>query len=247
MAQQINGETLTTSKSSTHLLPAILGLSFLWPCMGSSATMHFRHAMAPSASLIPTQWHAVTMGAFYLLAVLLCFLLRKYTVPASRQHHVSRPSVALILGAAGLLGHVTLVFTPLASGEISATICTILGFALVIAFIAGSIFCWMSLLSRMAPQEVLLVTASSTALSYGTQLVVELIFGTGLLIFLVLCPVFHAVFFAMVGKRYPDGSPRPSKSPHLKLPWAKIVPIVEPSLVFVDRGLMPSAAPAGPA
>ena len=235
MAQQTNGETLTTSKSSAHLLPATLGLSFLWPCMGSSATMHFRHAMAPSASLIPTQWHAVTMGAFYLLAVLLCFLLRKYTVPASRQQHVSRPSLALILGAAGLLGHVTLVFTPLASGEISATICTILGFALVIAFIAGSVFCWMSLLSRMAPQEVLLVAASSTALSYGTQLVVELMFGTGLLVFLVLCPAFHTVFFDMASKRHPDGFPRPSKSSRLKLPWAKIVPIV--ALIYLEQAL----------
>lgn len=197
--------------------------------------MHFRHAMAESASLIPTQWHAVTMGILYLLAVLFCFLLRKHAARIARPRHTSCSSLALILGAAGLLGNITLVLMPLASERISATILTVVGFALVISFIAGDIFCWMSLLSRMTPPQALLVTASSTALSYATQLTVDLMFGTGLLLYLVLCPALQAMFFAIANEQHRNGTDGPSASSLPGLPWGKIIPIV--ALIYLEQAL----------
>ena len=125
----------------------ITGLSFLWPCLGSSATMHFRHAAVGSISLITTEWHAVAMGLIYLLAITLCLGARRRICQALALANLR--AATLTLGAAGIVGHVLLVTNSMMRGSVTAaTLLALLGFSLSITFIVGHILIWQSVLTE---------------------------------------------------------------------------------------------------
>ncbi len=221
---------------------AVLGLSFLWSSTGSAATMHFRHAVAGSASLIGSQWHSVVLAGFYALAVLAF-------APAGRRAP-SSPALTrrgAVLGATGLAGNLVLVSTPLAGGAVGATAFTLLGFTLSAAYVAGSVVCWMRALVSRGLQDAVLVTVASCALSYATQLVIDLAVGHNLLVYLVLCPLccgaclalaasgtetVAAIHPAITSRATPTGGHSPAWR---RLPWGRIVPVL--ALVYLEQAL----------
>ena len=206
---------------------AVIGLSFLWSSMGSAATMHFRHVVADSASLVASQWHSVVLAGFYAL-VALAFVLTECRVrrsegasAASPERSPARPLISPtipfpfpfpfpfplplslakrggILGAVGLAGNLSLVSTSLAGGASLATALTLLGFALTAVYVAGSVVCWMRALTARGAWGAVLVTVAACALSYAAQLVIDLAVGRGMLVYLVLCPICCGICLALV-------------------------------------------------
>lgn len=235
------------ANDAASLVLAVVGLSFLWPCLGSSATMHFRHAMANSASLITTDWHAVIMGILYLIAIVLCLGARR-----SLNRLLASPRlgpVALGLGIGGIVGHVLLVGSPLmGSSTPLVTAVVLLGFVLSIAFIVGHILAWGTLLARMPIGRAIFVIGASNALSYALQLGIDVAFGTGLLAYLVICPIPSGLALFVLSRRTGasemgedgsaesarSGSPADSAGLGLRgLPWKLIVPIVV--LIYLEQ------------
>ena len=229
-------DSLAVRREAEACLAAAVGLAFLWPCMGSSATMHFRHAMSASASALTTPWHAVIMGALYVLAVACCAL------GASRLRSVLAPArigrFALVAGLAGLAGHVTLVATPLLASTGAATAVTLAGFALTVGFIVAHVLVWFHLLARVPLRRALFVLAASTALAYALQLACDLAMGSGMLAVLVVCPLGSGAG-AFAAARLLGGVPGATSAPagvSLRgLPWRRVASLA--ALIYLEQAL----------
>ena len=110
MAHAGASHTEQATRPPVTLVPIVAGLSFLWPCLGSSATMSFRHAMAGSVSVVTGEWHAVVMSVLYLLAIAGCLAKR---ASVERLLKGARRTLAVVLaGALGIIGHLLLVSSP---------------------------------------------------------------------------------------------------------------------------------------
>ena len=250
------------ARHGRFMVLAVLGLSFLWSSMGSAATMHFRHAVADSASLISSQWHSVVLAGFYALTVLAfalvgCHIRKTVSASAARTSAAAAPSPSLaklgaFLGAVGLAGSLALVSTQLAEGAAGATALTLVGFALTAVYVAGSVVCWMRALVSRGSRDAVLVTVAACALSYAAQLVIDLAVGRGLLAYLVVCPLCCGICLALVasgiGMRATDSASEasaagtsevaPTADPRpvwRRLPWGRIVPVL--ALVYLEQAL----------
>ncbi len=217
---------------------AVVGLSFLWPCLGSSATMSFRHAMANSASVITGEWHAVAMSALYLLAIALCLAER------SRIEHLltgARRTLAVVLtGALGIAGHLLLVGSPrMGDSTPLVTAIVIVGFAGAVAFIVGHILAWGALLKRFSLGQALFAVAASNALSYGVQLGCDTISAGVLLGYLIGCPLGSAVGWVAVDCTQPAAEePKATEGPTIgdslkSLSWRLIGPSL--ALIYFEQ------------
>lgn len=215
---------------------AIVGLAFLWPCLGSSATMSFRHAMANSASVITGEWHAVVMSTLYLLAIGGALVTRRrledlWTSPR-------RGWIVGVLGALGLLGHLLLIGSPSMGSSIPlVTLIVVIGFALSIAWIVGHILAWGSFLASMPVEHGLLVVVASNTLSYGLQLGCDSLSAGILLALLTLGPVGSAM--GWIGANRQDHAPASDLeslglAPAIKgLPWKLLVPAI--TLIYFEQ------------
>lgn len=229
----INKDDMPKAKQAAVL--ASMGLSFLWPCMGSSATMHFRHAMSCSASAIGTQWHAVVMSVFYLLATAALALFCKRAAEAFSSRYLD--SVGFVAGLIGFVGHAVLVVTSGVADVSLATVLTLVGFALTVACIVALVLAWFFLLARLPFSRVLCILAASSAISYALQLTFDLALGTGMLSFLVTCPLLCGICLCAAA-RYAGPSCEEEVAPNLlqgikSMPWPRIAAIV--ALIYLEQ------------
>ncbi len=194
--------------SPGHLALVIVGLAFLWPCLGSFVTMRFRHVMAGSASLITTDWHAVVMSVIYLVAIVLCLVRRRQinSILAGDKAKL----LALATGAIGLVGHIFLILSSLVTSAAAlATALVLVGFILTIVFIVAHVLTWGSVLTRFSGARLLAVIAASLALSYALQAGLDAIPGNALLSYLLVCPAGSTILL-VAALRLGVGAPSPA-------------------------------------
>ena len=237
------GRESSESVSRGAVLASVLGLSFLWPCLGSFATMHFRHAMVGSASFIMTDLNAVIMGAMYLVAAAACLAVRK---PLGRALGGPRAGVlAGASGAAGAAGHFLMVTSPRLSSATLATAMVVAGLALAVAFAVMHVLLWGLLLARLPVGRAVLVTSASNALGFAVQLVVDAASGMALLAYLVACPLASLTFWLRANRdigNVAGGERACASEPDMPLcaavrglPWRYVVPTV--ALIYFEQVL----------
>lgn len=250
-AQPQGKTTKQSRRPSGALTLCIIGLAFLWPSTGSSATMSFRHAAAESANLIAGEWHAVVMGAAYALFVIACLATRR---PIGRALANTRrcTQIMLCLGCMGAAGRALLAVSPLVAGSpLLSTIAVAVGLVTSAACITGQILVWGCLLARLELPHSVLAVMGSTAVSCTLQLFANAAGSAALLVFLSLCPAVSALaYLALVHfEATPSNeSSRPSSRPNSQtavpqtvplikelsgLPWKSLVPIV--ALIYLEQ------------
>ena len=236
MAHAGASHTEQATRPPATLVSIVAGLSFLWPCLGSSATMSFRHAMAGSASVVTGEWHAVVMSVLYLLAIAGCLAKR---ASVERLLKGGRRTLAVVLtGALGIIGHLLLVGSPgMGDSAPLVTALVLVGFAGSIAFIVGHIFAWGALLRRLSLSQAVFAVAVSSALSYAVQLGCNELSAGVLLGYLVICPLGSTVGWVAADGSQPAAektlvsrATSPGIAASLRaLPWK----LVGPSLVLI--------------
>lgn len=216
---------------------AVVGLSFLWPCLGSFVTMRFRHVVHDSAFAVDADWHVVILSTLYLAAVAACLVGRRRVARALASPRAS--GAVLGAGAVGLVGHALLVASPRLGA--ATTPLVLVGFACSVAFIVGHILAWASVLPGRDPVRALLAFAASNALSYGLCALIDLVPGDAMLYYLLVCPAGSAaglVASGMLPARHavPSPSARPPAGASAEdmglgralrgLPWRLMAPTI---------------------
>ena len=219
--------------------PLIVGLSFLWPCLGSFMTMRFRSAMAGSVSALTTEWHAVAMSVIYLALIVICTSQAGRIEPLLDGRAARRFAIAT--GIAGLAGHFLLVFGSHAGTSVPVvTALVVAGFILSASFIVAHVLAWGAALRAVGSLNAILAICASYALSYLIQLALNLIPGGVMLALLMLCPAGSAACLcASWAGLLASTAPTPTDAAAglrvelARLPWRFIVPTI--ALIYFEQ------------
>ncbi|MBR2834185.1 MAG: hypothetical protein IKE43_00520 [Coriobacteriales bacterium] len=209
------------TKPPVNCLLVIVGMAFLWPCLGTFVTSRFRHMLSLSDAALNFSVVGIVFGCLCLSVVAVCLLFRKRLEPLFA--HGS--TVVLAVGILGLAGHALIIWSQVL--QILVTPLVVLGLALSALFVVVHTYAWGSSAYDFTPGQVITIYAASCALSFGLQLFIWLLPGELTVYFLLICPLGSGICWHLAYGRVfrQDLKDHPSlRISFRQLPWKFIVP-----------------------